>query len=48
VPPAAATYLLGKAGAILIVLMLFMAVTSSGESACVCSRARPHVLLCVV
>jgi Na+/proline symporter len=31
VPPATATYLLGKGGAILIVLMLFMAVTSSGE-----------------
>lgn len=30
VPPAAATYLLGKGGAILIILMLFMAVTSSG------------------
>jgi SSS family transporter len=32
VPPAAATYLLGKAGAILIILMLFMAVTSSGSA----------------
>lgn len=32
VPPAAATYLLGQAGAILIILMLFMAVTSSGSA----------------
>ena len=32
VPPAAATYLLGKGGSILIILMLFMAVTSSGSA----------------
>lgn len=33
VPPATAVFLLGKGGAILIVLMLFMAVTSSGARA---------------
>jgi urea-proton symporter len=32
VPPAAAVFLLGKFGAILIVIMLFMAVTSSGSA----------------
>mmetsp|Transcript_3555 Transcript_3555/g.10340 ORF Transcript_3555/g.10340 Transcript_3555/m.10340 type:complete len:694 (-) Transcript_3555:691-2772(-) len=32
VPPAAASYLLGQAGSVLIVLMLFMAVTSSGSA----------------
>lgn len=32
VPPAAALYLLGKGGAILLTLMLFMAVTSSGSA----------------
>ena len=37
VPPAAATYLLGKGGAILIVLMLFMAVTSSGANFLLCA-----------
>ena len=32
VPPAAALYLLGRGGAILMVIMLFMAVTSSGSA----------------
>ena len=31
-PPAAALYLLGRGGAILMVIMLFMAVTSSGSA----------------
>ena len=32
VPPAAALFLLGRGGAILMVIMLFMAVTSSGSA----------------
>lgn len=32
VPPATAVFLLGKAGSILIVTMLFMAVTSAGSA----------------
>jgi len=32
VPPAAAVFLMGKSGAILIVTMLFMAVTSAGSA----------------
>lgn len=35
VPPAAATALIGKGGGILIIVMLFMAVTSTGSAECI-------------